>query len=133
MKTLWLPVVAVASLAQAPLRPPAVPLLAHDPYFSVWSMSDHLAGSETKHWTETNQPLAGVIRIGGKPYRFMGANWRWADPQVSQMRQLSREVTPTRGGRNAGRAVSPGTVAKGVGADADSGAGARRRTEPPAL
>ncbi len=82
-------------MAQTPLRPPAVPLIAHDPYFSVWSMTDQLAGSETKHWTGASQPLSGVLRIDGKPHRFLGGQWRFADP-VPAMRQTGREVTPTR-------------------------------------
>src|SRR5271155_6164886 len=76
----------------APMRPPAVPLVAHDPYFSIWSTTAALTDSPTKHWTGTDQPLNGLVRIDGSAFRFLGDQPRG----LAAMKQVGFELTPTR-------------------------------------
>ena len=78
--------------AAPPLRAPATPLVVHDPYFSLWSMSDRLTDSPVKHWTGAREPMNGLVRIDGKTYRYLGD----ADRGIPALDEVSREITPTR-------------------------------------
>ena len=51
---------------------PAYPLITHDPYFSIWSMTDELNTETTKHWTGTENSLLGYVQVDGQVYNFMG-------------------------------------------------------------
>ena len=74
------------------LRVPAVPLLLSDPYFSVWSAYDKLNEGSTTHWSGSEKPLSGLLRVDGTVYRFMGAG----DGVASEVAvQTSVNVLPT--------------------------------------
>ena len=54
------------------LRLPSVPLLVNDPYFSFWSPFDKLNEGTTRHWTDQEKPIDGLLRVDGVSYRWMG-------------------------------------------------------------
>ncbi|MBV8895663.1 MAG: DUF4965 domain-containing protein [Acidobacteriaceae bacterium] len=87
-----LALLTVAATAQAAdFRPPAVPLVTHDPYFSIWSMADRLTDEPTKHWTGKVNSLSSLVRLDGRTYRIMGRDPRSAAP----LPQTRLEVLPT--------------------------------------
>lgn len=82
----------VAHATAPSFRPPAVPLVTVDPYFSVWSFADHLTYDATRHWTGTRMTMQSLARVDGQNYRIMGDE----PGNVQPARQVSLRVFPTR-------------------------------------
>lgn len=71
-------------------RVASIPLVTHDPYFSIWSSSDHLYDTDTVHWTGKRQQIRGYLTVDKTVYCFMG------DKEFHQiLPQISLDVTAT--------------------------------------
>ena len=53
-------------------RAPAVPLVTHDPLFSLWSFADNLTDDVTRHWDGVRQFMFGLLVVDNEIFRFMG-------------------------------------------------------------
>lgn len=53
-------------------RAPSFPLVLHDPYFSIWSSTDHLYDADPVHWCGERQKLRGYVTVDGTVYCFLG-------------------------------------------------------------
>lgn len=83
------------AMSNSAVRAPAIPLVQHDPFMSVWSHADTATEVTTRHWTGKPQEICGLIRIDGKTLRFLGRNTPMLEP-VEAMTQRACEVTPLR-------------------------------------
>ncbi len=72
-------------------RPPAVPLITTDPYFSLWSFADHPGDDYTRHWTGRTMSLCSMARIDGKTYRLVGRNVS----EIPVLPLVATTITPT--------------------------------------
>jgi len=79
--------------AQGPdFRLPATPLVSSNPYFSIWSFSDHPGADWPRHWTGSIQAMVCFARIDGKNYRLLGNT----HSEVPVMEMKAKTITPTR-------------------------------------
>ena len=53
-------------------RAPAVPLVTHDPLFSLWSFADNLTDDVTRHWDGVRQFMFGFLVVDNEIFRFLG-------------------------------------------------------------
>jgi Domain of unknown function (DUF4965)/Domain of unknown function (DUF1793)/Domain of unknown function (DUF5127)/Domain of unknown function (DUF4964) len=74
---------------------PAVPLVVHDPYLSVWSASNALTDQWPVHWSGQSRPMAGIAWIDGDAFRFIGRNTPLSEIEIPAMRQTRVSVLPT--------------------------------------
>ena len=79
--------------------PSATPLVTVDPYFNIWSCTDHLYDDVPRHWTGKKNGMTGLLSIDGTWFRFMGRIEQnleryFAEPAV--LPQTALEVTATR-------------------------------------
>lgn len=100
---------ANGNLTATPIRPPAAPLAVRSPYLSTWLPSSTLPATWQQFWQGHVTAMAGIARIDGTAYMFMGAptivlnvpNGNQGTPSTVQgferaLEQTKLEVTPTR-------------------------------------
>jgi len=50
----------------------SIPLVLHDPFFSIWSSADHLYDADPVHWAGARQKMRGYLNVDGAVYCFLG-------------------------------------------------------------
>ena len=77
-------------------RVPAVPLITHDPMFSIWSFADHLNEDTTRHWDGIRKHMFGLLVIDKVIYNFMGtvATDEYYHPGYRKMEQTGCVIRP---------------------------------------
>jgi len=71
-------------------RAASIPLITHDPYFSIWCPHDSLNGGDPRHWCGQRQKLRGYVHAGKETYCFLG------DPECHKtIGQTGLDVTAT--------------------------------------
>jgi hypothetical protein len=83
---------AVPAVDLPPFRPSAVPLFVQTPYLHTWLCGDRLADEAPKLWNGQVKGMAGMLKIDGKGYRFLGL----PTAALPALRQDSVRVLPTR-------------------------------------
>lgn len=63
---------AIAAPHATPIRPPAVPLAVRQPYLSAWLPATLLPGTWPQFWEGSDTEMAGIARIDGTAYLFLG-------------------------------------------------------------
>lgn len=53
-------------------RPPAIPLFTSDPYMQTWLFGDSPTNDTVRHWDGRPKQMAGLARVDGTTYRFLG-------------------------------------------------------------
>lgn len=72
-------------------RPPSIPIVVLSPTMSMWVNADKLTDDWARHWSGKNtMAMAGMARIDGKPYRFLGIG-----DNSTAMNQDTLSVYPT--------------------------------------
>ena len=79
-----------------PFRAPAVPLITHDPMFSIWSFSDELTADTTRHWDGIRKHMFGLLIIDKVIYSFMStvATHEYYHPGYPKMKQTGCQIRP---------------------------------------
>jgi hypothetical protein len=80
-----------------PVRPPAVPLIVADPFFSQWLPGDNLTDAYTVHWTiifggNGYKAMAVLVRVDGSPFRLLGPE---CPPGTPPLQQAGLRVYPS--------------------------------------
>lgn len=77
-------------------RVPAVPLITHDPMFSIWSFADKLTDDTTRHWDGLRKHMFGLVTVDKVIYNFMGtvATDEYYHPGYRKMEQTNCVIRP---------------------------------------